>query len=158
MKRIIRSRRPYDVITMGFFAAAYGAIYTQDGSAVQALTSGSSDKLALFNANGQGKRTVPDHTNNQITIEASGEYEISGSFSASFSLPSTFIEIHSAINGNEIDPGIHKVFATATAVENGTFRIIASLVGGDIVTVLVKPSKNGNLTIEEASLVVNRIG
>jgi hypothetical protein len=136
---------------------AYGAIYTQDGSATQALTLGELDKLLLFTHNGISKNTTPDYENNQIVVENPGDYEISGSFSFSFSVGNMLLEIHPAKNGTEIDPGIHRKIGAANDVGAASFCILETLSAEDIISVVVEPSASGDIKIEEASLIVKRI-
>jgi hypothetical protein len=141
-----------------FFVAAYGAIYVEDGAVAQSFTATTPAKLTLFASNGISLNMIPDHTNDRITVSDTGKYEISGYFSFSLDTNIVQADFHPAVNDVKYNPGAHRYIATGPDVGSLSFSLLRELSANDVVTVIVELDKTADLTVEEGSLVVKRVG
>ena len=116
-------------------------------------------KLTCFTTNGAANGTTPDHTNDQITINVAGVYDIA--FQASFSgTSSSETRFRLRKGGTEQNYGCLRKLGTAGDVGSASFFASGvALVATDVITVYVEMGgATDDLTVVDAQLSVKMVG
>ena len=116
-------------------------------------------KLTCFTTNGAANGTTPDHTNDQITINVAGVYDIY--FQASFSgTSSSEVRFRLRKGGTEQNYGCIRKLGTAGDVGSASFIAPGiALVATDVITVYVEQdTATDDLTVVDAQLTVRMVG
>lgn len=116
-------------------------------------------KLTCFTANGAAFGTTPDHTNDQITINIAGVYDIA--FQVSFSgTSSSEVRFRLRKDGTEQNYGCIRKLGTSGDVGSASFLAPGiTLAATDVITVYVEMNgATDDLTVVDAQLTVRMIG
>jgi hypothetical protein len=141
-------------------AIAYGSISCQAGSTGESTVDATPRKIAAWNNNGPSLGTTPDHTSDDITIDAlaDGTYEVSAHISFSGSVSKTYqLEIYK--NTSPTGFAIDRQLGTGGDVGAVSLTGQVALVATDTISVYQSTSDSGTaLTVTEAQLTVKRLG
>ena len=138
---------------------AYGMMSVQEGVTAEATTDITPRKIAAFTVDGLALNTTPDATtNNAITIDADGVYEVFAQVSFSGTASKTYhLEIYSNTTPSTFEG--HRKLGTAGDVGSASCMGLLTLSETDQVSVYHYTSDGGTaFTVSDAQLIVNRIG
>jgi hypothetical protein len=137
----------------------YASLKTVDGVTAQGSIGTTPTKLTTWDTDGDSNGLIPDHTNDQITIDVTGVYHVNCDVSFSGTSNATF-QLHLRIDGVEADEGLHRKLSTGGDVGSAGFSGIVSLTANEALTVYVESGNGGgtdSLTPVDAQFVVNQI-
>lgn len=146
--------RDFLVSSLGVYGSIYcvDAVTQQDNPDTGAL-------LTCFTNNGNANGTTPDHTNDNITIDVAGNYDIY--FQASFSGTSgSEFQFKLRKGGVEQNYGCTRTLGTGGDSGSASFLAPAvSLIVNDIVTIWVEADgATDDLTVKDAQFSVKMVG
>jgi len=137
---------------------SYGELEATGASAAQTLALGVAEILDAFDADGPSSSDItPAHATNLITCAAAGVYL--AMFHASF-ISSTDGETYLfqfAIDGTPAGPGVKKELVLGADQESIAMNRALTLTAGQTLAVWVTTTANGNITVDECALVVQRL-
>ena len=136
----------------------YGSISCFEESTEQVDPS-TGAKLTCFTANGNANGTTPDHTNDQITVNVAGNYDIA--FQCSFSgTSSSEVRFRLRVGGVEQNYGCTRKLGTAGDVGSASFFAPGiTLAASDILTIYVEmDTATDDLTVVDAQFSVRMVG
>lgn len=138
---------------IAYLAPAYGGLSVAGSVVTQAVTS-TAAKLELFDTNDPAALVTTDHTTDTLTITEDGTYKVDFSVAYSHAAATT------VLFGIRID-GVGTAYQMLGAADD-TLSIngILQLVAGEVITVFVSNNAggDGNLTVSDAQLILNRLG
>ena len=147
---------------------AYGKIYVEGNSTATTISGTQSDfganavQVAVFDTNGEPNNTTPDHTNDHITIDVTGEYIISATLSFSGEANDTYSFAFFKNNkGTQLGSRSTRKIGSGGDVGSASLSTIAALTATDTVEIWIQNedgTTNFNCTVEDASFYVARVG
>jgi hypothetical protein len=138
----------------------YGSLYVLDGATQQDNIGTSGSKLTAFTNEGNSHGTTPSHSNDQITIDIDGKYDVQFQCSFSCAQASSDIAFRLRKNGSELNYGATR--SIGTIGDNGSCSFIASaidLVATDVLTIYVESdTATDDITVIDAQFSVRMVG
>lgn len=142
----------------------YGSIYIDEGATAQAVANGATDKVTGFSLSGKGangpyKDTVPDYTNDQITLTHAGVYlvQLACSYTSNGTNVKWEVEMHDA-GGKVVGFCGHDETST-NGVGHLGFANLYTAAAGAVLTLYVKHNSGSskNFTPVDVQFLVERI-
>ena len=147
---------------------AYGSITVEDNATETTISGTQTDfganavQVVTFGANGVALNTTPDHTNDHITIDVAGVYQIALSMSFSGEANDTYsFAIFKNNKATQLGTRATRVIGSGGDVGSASLVAMASLDVNDTIEVWIQNEDgvtNFNCTVEDASLTVFRVG
>jgi len=147
---------------------AYGKIYVESNSTATTISGTQTDfganavQVAVFDTNGESNNTTPDHTNDHITIDVTGEYVISATLSFSGEANDTYSFAFFKNNkGTQLGTRSTRKIGSGGDVGSASLSTIAALTATDTIEIWIQNedgTTNFNCTVEDASFYVARVG
>lgn len=136
----------------------YGSIYVVDG-AVPQVPGATPVKLTAFANNGIARGLTPDHTNDRLTVDANsaGDYLVVFQCAFSGTNNATF-EFEAYVNSVASGYKVSRKLGVAGDVGSCSLIGLVTLADGDDVEIFVNGGPGDSLTVEDAQLVLVRVG
>ena len=147
---------------------AYGEIRVEDNAVATAITGTQTDfganakQVLTFGANGASLNTTPDHTSDHIRIDVAGVYHIMLTASFSGEANDTYsFAIFKNDGATQLGSRATRLLGTGGDVGSASIQALAALDVNDTIEMFIQNedgATNFDCTIEDASLVVYRVG
>lgn len=135
----------------------YGSIYVNGGSTAQTGITGTPAKMTGFATNGISSGTTPDHGNDLVTVDVSGDYLINASVSFVGSSSDVFqVEIYNNTTGTGY--AFNRFISAGGDTGAAACSALITCAANDEVSLYISSSTGGtSFTPQEASLIVTRV-
>jgi hypothetical protein len=143
----------------------FGEIYVKGNSATTTVNStGGKVQVTVFNTNGESNGATPDHTNDHITIDTAGRYEVTVSISvknssgAAHTINFGLFKNNGATQYNNVHTS--RTLGTGSDVGSMGMHGICDFAATDTVEVWVNTdsASDRDITIEDITLTVEQVG